>query len=160
MVAETKQDMTKMFEKTAENVRGAMDAGFGAQQAWFNACGDFFKRAGGFGTVLPQTDKIAKEFGPFVGKSIDAMTDCLDAGFRANMNAFKAACDVTTKMDEGDVYNKSREVMDAAFQAVKTNVDAFGKVGKRTVDNWTTLCSSTCCESQPTSGKTTERTAK
>lgn len=159
MVAETKQNMSRIFEKTAENVRVAMDAGFGAQQAWFSAFGDLFKRAGGFDSV-PHTDKAAKEFGPFVGRNIEAMTDCLDAGFRANMNAFKTACDVTARMDEGDAYGKSREVMDAAFNAVRTNVDALGKAGKRTVENWTTFCSTTCCETQPTTGKAADRASK
>lgn len=127
---------------------------------WFNAFGDFFKRTSELATVVPNPDKVAREFGPFVGKTVEAMTDCADAGFRSGMNAFKSVCDAGTRMEGGDVFGHSREIVDATFAAFKTNMDVFGKVGKRTAENLTAFCCATCCESHATSGKTTEKASK
>jgi len=160
MVADTQQHMNGMFAKTAEQCRAAMDTGFGAQQAWLNACGDFFKRTGEMGTAVPNPDKFAGEFGPFLGKTVEAMTECADTGFRANMTAFKTVCDAGTRTDAGDVYGQSREIMDATFAALKTNLDAFGKIGKRTADNFTAFCSAACCQPKTASGKGPEKASK
>jgi hypothetical protein len=50
--------------------------------------------------------------------------------------------------------------MDATFGAFKTNVDAVGKAGKRAVENWTALCSTTCCEPHAAGAKAADRSAK
>lgn len=160
MVADTQQNMNGMFESTAEQFRAAMETGFGAQQAWFNACGDFFKSAGEMGTGVRNPEKFTREFGPLVGKTVEAMTDCADTGFRAGMNAFKSVCDVSSRMDGGDVYGQSREIMDATYTALKTNLDAFGKISRRAADNLTAFCSASCTQPKTAGGRTTDKTSK
>lgn len=146
MVAETKENVNKMFDAVTENVRSAMDAGFRAQRAWIDACGDLCKNPAGSERFFGPVEKFAQEFGPFVGKNIEAMTEYFDTGVRSGMKSLKSVCNTAMSLGDGDVQQTSREMWDVAFDTARTNFDALNRVGTRAMENWSAFRSATCGE--------------
>ena len=142
MVAETKESMTKVFDCMSEGVRTAFDAGRRTQEAWFKAVGELWKRPGDADGFTARGERIFREFVPFVGKNMEMAAQCCDAGIRTGVDVFKVACDAASKPGETDAYDSTRQVWDATFQAVRTNFDAFGKAGARTMENCSAFCDS------------------
>ena|SRR3990172_2513475 len=140
MVAETKENMTKVFDCMSEGVRTAFDAGRRTQDAWFKAMGDIWKRPGDAERFSGRGERIFREFVPFVGKNMEMAAQCCDTGLRTGIDVFKAACDAAAKPGETDAYDTARQVWDATFDAVRTNFDTFGKAGVRTMENCSTFC--------------------
>ncbi len=148
MVAETKDNVMQMFDNVNETFRVAMDAGRRSQETFVRSMNDMWKNPTGFDTFFNfnRGDKMVRDFMPFVGKNMEMMAETMDASFRANMDAFRTATNVTMKNDDADMYRRSRQIFDAAFDAMRTNFETFGKAGARTMENWSTFCKSTCCE--------------
>jgi len=147
MVAETREKMTEMFETVSDGFRAAMDAGRRSQESMFKAVGDMCKAPGEFDGFVVRAERITREWMPTMGKNIQAMTECCDTGFRAGVEVFKTACDLSLRTEDADVYRKSRQFFDAAFNAARTNFDAIGKAGSRTMENWAEFCRSAGSES-------------
>lgn len=135
MVAETKESVTKVFDCVSESLRTAFDAGRKTQDAWFKAVGEIWKRPGDADGFSAHGERIFREFAPFVGKNLELAVQCCDAGIRTGVDVFQAACDAAGKPGDTDAYDSTRQVWDATFQAVRTNIDTFGKAGVRTLEN-------------------------
>jgi len=143
MVAETKESMTKVFDCMSEGVRTAFDAGRKTHDAWFKAVGEMWKRPGDADGFSANGERIFREFVPFVGKNMEMAAQCCDAGIRTGVGVFNAACDAVGKPGDTDAYDSTRQVWDATLQAVRTNIDTFGKAGVRTMENCSAFCDAT-----------------
>ncbi len=161
MVAETKETFTKMFDNMNEGFRAAWDAGRRTQESFFKNAGETAKFPTGFEPFFTFGERFAREFVPFVGRGFETVAQSFDTGLRANMDVLKAACESSTKPEDGDFYKKSRRVLDAAFDAARTNFDTFSKAGSRAVDNYTTFVQTTCCDEScgKPAAKTTPKTS-
>jgi hypothetical protein len=146
MVAETKETVSRMFGCMNDSLRAVVDAGQRTQESWLKASGEAWKRPAEFERLYNRGERIAREWVPFVGKTMDAATQSYDAGFRAGMDAFKTVCDVASKTDDADPYRRTRQLWDAAFDAARTNFDAFAKASARTLENCTAFCESVCSD--------------
>lgn len=146
MVAETKDNVMQMFDNMNETFRVAMDAGRRSQESFVRSMGDMWKNPAGFDTFYARGEKFAREFMPFIGRNMETMAESFDTSFRANLDAFRTAANVSMKTEDTDLYRRTRQVFDAAFDAMRTNFEAFGKAGARTMENWSTFCKSSCCE--------------
>jgi hypothetical protein len=155
MVVQMQEQMKQMFDAWADGIRGAMDSNQKTQAAWFDTFGDANKNNDAVKMFAMQPKELAREWWPCVGKNMHAMADAVDANFRAGMGVVEAVCDATMTADEGDVYEKAREVWDAAFDAARTHVDALGKAGKLTFENWAQFC-----ENARTEGTASKSTSK
>lgn len=160
MVAETKETMTKMFDCWNEGFRATLEAGRRAQETWAKAFSEMNTTPLGFEAFFTTGERMAREFAPFVGKNMETFAQTCDTAFRANLDVFKAATEVAAHPEDGDFYKRSRRVFDVAFDAMRTNVDAFSKAAARSNE----LCSAfyravcTCCpetgkSASPKSGK-------
>ena len=125
MVAESKETFTRMFESMNEGFRAAWDAGRRTQETFFKSATESAKFTTGFEPFFACSERFAREFVPFVGRTVETVAQTFDNGIRANVDVFKAACECAVKPEEGDFYKKSRRVFDAAFDAARTNFDAF-----------------------------------
>lgn len=134
MVAETKETMAKMFDCWSDGLRAALDAGRRAQETWVKTMTDASTDPSGSDSLFATSEKMAREFAPFVGKNLETAAKTCDTAFHANMDAFKAATDVAAHPDDGDFYKRSRRVADAAFDAFRTNVDAMTKGAARSAE--------------------------
>jgi len=158
VVAETKETMGKVFDSWTEGFRAAMDASRRTQETWFKAFSETTKNPFGFEGFFASSEKMAKEFAPFVGRSLDTFANTCDSSVRAGLDVFRAATEVTMRPEDGDFYKKSRRVWDAAFDAVRTNVDAVGKAASRGMENCTAFYQNICgdefaCKATPKSNK-------
>lgn len=140
MVTDMKDNMGKVFDSVNDGFRAAMDAGRRTQESWFNAMKESWKRPEDMDRCFSQGERFAREWVPFVGKTVETTTQACDAGFRSGMDVMKAACEAATKTDESDFYKRSRPVWDAAFDAMRTQFDAMNKAAVRTMDHYTLFC--------------------
>lgn len=146
MVAETKDNVTQMFENMTESFRVVMDAGRRSQETMVRSMNEFWRAPAGFDTFFTRTERAAKEFVPFVGKSVEVFTESFDNTVRTNMDMFKTAAEASMKSDDTDVYRRTRQMWDAAFGAFRANVEMFGKASTRAMENWSNFCKAACCE--------------
>lgn len=146
MVAETKETFSRVFDNMNESFRAAWDAGRRTQESFFKSATESAKVPSGFEPFFAFGERFAREFVPFVGRGFETVAQTMDNGLRANMDVFKVACECASKPEEGDFYKKSRRVLDAAFDAARTNFDTFSKAGSRVMDNCSTFVQSTCCD--------------
>ncbi len=149
MVAETKENMTKVLDCVSESVRTAFDAGRRTQDAWFKAVGEMWKRPGDSDRVYGRSERAFREFAPFVGKNLETAAQCCDAGIRSGMDVFKAACDAAGKPADADAYSSSRPLWDATFDAVRSSFETFSKAGVRTMENCSNFCDAILHDENP-----------
>lgn len=142
MVAEARESMTKVFDCMGESVRTAFDAGRRTQEAWLKAVGEMWKYPGDADRFSNRGERVFREFVPFMGKNMEVAAQCCDTGIRTGVDVFRVACDVAGKPGDTDAYDATRQVWDAAFQAVRTNFDTFGKAGARTMETCSAFCDS------------------
>lgn len=150
MVADTKEQMTKMFNCFNDAFKSAMDTGRRTQESWFKAFGDVASAPANLDTFRATGEQMSREWFPFVERNVETFTETCDTGFHTGMDAFKTAFNATLKTNEGDFYKTSQEAFDAALNAYKTNVDTMAKASLRTVENCTKFMQATCCESAST----------
>jgi hypothetical protein len=155
MVAEGKETVGQMFDQMNETFRTVVDSGRKTQETFFRTMTDTCKNPLGWDQLMSRGEKMARDFMPFLGKNVEALAETFDAGFRANMDVFRAAADATMKSEDNmDFYRRSRQFWDAAFGAFRTGFEALNKASVRAMDNWAGFCRSSCCEdatSRPTS---------
>ncbi len=157
MVAESKDRMTEVYETWTDNFRTFMDAGRRSQDSLFRAFGEAWKTQPEFEGLFARSERLTREFVPFVGKNVSTVSECVETTVRTGMDVFKAACDAATRTEETDVYRRTRGVWDAAFGAVRTNFEAFTKAGTRVAENCSEFLRSSCCQETV---KAAPRTAK
>ena len=159
MVADTKENVTQMFDNMTETFRVAMDAGRKTQENFVRSMNDMWKNPMGFENVMTRGERVAKEIMPFVGRNMELMVESFDTTFRTGLDVFRTATDATLKNEDTDMYRRSRQVFDAAFGAMRSNFETFGKTGARAMENWSSFCKSACCCEEPTM-KTTAKPTK
>ena len=135
MVTETTETMSKMFEQMTASVRGAFDAGRRMQESWFDAATGVAHPPAGFDEFAGRTERVAKEWVPFVGKNVETFGQSCDVGFRAGQDVLNAAHEMASRPVDGDHAKSARRFWDASFDAVRLNVDNFTKTSTRTLEN-------------------------
>lgn len=161
MVAETKETMNKMFDCWNESFQTMFDAGRRAQESWTKTVAEASKNPAnptGFENFFNTGEKVAREFAPFVGKNMETFAKSCDTAFRTGMDVFKSATEVASHPEDGDLYQKSRKVFDVAFDAFRTNMEAFNKAATRNSELCSAFYQAVC--TCPESGKSTPKTAK
>ena len=148
MVSETTEGIDKFFETMAENCRKAGETMLGTQKAW--ACGDAGKGTAVADMLSGPGSRFATELSPLIAKNVQTATDCVEASVRTGFDVFKTACEVGTKAADADVHDRTRRVFDAAFEGMRNNFDAMETAGKRTAEQWSAFCSTTCREPEAT----------
>jgi hypothetical protein len=121
-------------------MKGAFETGRRAQEAWFKALGGMSQRPGDADRFFGHGERFFRELTPFVGKNMEALAHTCDTTLRSSLDAFRVACDAALTPAEGDAYDASRQVWDAAFGAARASFDAFGKAGAKTMENCSVFC--------------------
>jgi len=152
MVADAKENMTRMFENMTEGFKAAFDTSRRTQDAFLKAVGDFWTRPGDNDKFIARGERVYREWVPFVGKSFETFSQTCDATMRSGMDVFKAACDATNKCGEGDAYDASRQMWDTTFGAVRTGFDTLGKVGAKSMETCSAFCDTVLREEPCTRG--------
>lgn len=141
MVAETRESMTRAFDCVADSVKTAFDSGRRAQEAWFKAVGGMCcQRPSDADRFFGHNERLFREWTPFVGKNMETLAQTCDTTLRSGLDAFRVACDAAMTPADGNAYDASRQVWDAAFGAARVSFDALGKAGTRTMENCSAFC--------------------
>jgi hypothetical protein len=156
MVAETKEspketrdardarEAAGRFADTVhESVRTAFDTTRRAQESMFKSFADGTKTNGGFpgfDAFFTTGERLTREFGPLVSRNIETFAETFQTGLRANADVFLAVFDAAVRPEENDLYKRTRKVWDTAFDAFRTQMNAFGKSTQRAVENCSEFC--------------------
>jgi hypothetical protein len=151
MVADTREKVTEMYETWTDNVRAAVDAGRRSQETFFKAFGDLWKTQPEMEGYFSRSERMAREFVPFLGKNVSTMSECMETTLRTGMDVLKAACDSASRQDDSDVYRRTRGVWDSTFGAARANFDAYTKASARMAENCSEFFRSACCTDAPKS---------
>ncbi len=148
MVTEYREGMNKMFDQMAESLRASMEVGKKMQNSWFEAA-SFGKNGGEMNRFFGQNEKVAKEWLPFVERTMKTCSESACNSFEANLGVFKKATSFAAKGAENDVNKNSREMFDAGFSAMRSNMDTMAATGKKVMDDWATFCHAECFDFTP-----------
>lgn len=140
MVAQHSDQLADLFDRFSENVQAVAETGRRSQESMFQAAGEAFR---GQPNWMDST-KFADGAGPLMSGNIDAFANYFDTSLRSGVKVFKAVCDSPTKNDNSDWYGKTSSLWDAMFSANKASAEAFAKVGRATMENWSRFCGSAC----------------
>jgi hypothetical protein len=140
MVTETKETMNKAFDTFNDGFRSAVDASQRTQETWFNFMRDAWRRPADVDRVLQRTERIINEWTPFVGGTMNTMVKAYDTNLRAGMEVYKTIFDNMSRGESTDLGKTTRQVWDAAFEAVRTNFDVMNRVSARTLENGAAFC--------------------
>lgn len=158
MVAETRENIAQMFDTMADTARASMEAGRRMQESWFEALGAPTKGENGFEGFFAQGERMNREFFPFMNRSMQTVAEFANTNFQAGMETFKTMCEATTRGSDVDMYRRTRDMWDAAFNAFRTGFQAMNKAGIKTMENWANFCQTACAECS--TAKTTPKTGK
>ena len=156
MVAETQENMNKVFDCMNDGFRAAMDAGKRAQESWFKILGEKNVPTFDFANVVDRTDRFAKDFFPFMNKTMETITQSCDHSFRSGLDVVRTACDKPA--EDGDFYANTRRFWDAAFDATRSNFETFSKASTKTADNFSAFCNAMCSCPEASGKNTTAKT--
>lgn len=140
MVTETKETMNKAFDTLNDGFRSAVDASQRTQETWFNFMRDTWRRPADMDRVLHRSERIVNEWMPFVGGTMNNMVKAYDTNLRAGMEVYKTYFDNMSRGEATDMGKTTRQVWDAAFEAVRTNFDVMNRVSARTLENCAAFC--------------------
>ena len=152
MVTETKETMNKAFDTVSNSFRTAVDCGQRTQETWMNFMRDSWRNPAEFERVATRSERVIKQFIPFVGETMESFTRAFDVNVRAGLGVFKAICETATPVEEADLGRKTRQVWDASFEALRTNFDTMTKLGAKTLENYSTFCETTFADDAPSTG--------
>lgn len=156
MVADNTKQTMQMFDVMADGFRTLADA----QMSFFKTMGGAFQSKPGCEPFAVCGDTFTRTWFPFVGKEVENAVETFNTGFNAGVKAFKTACDVAANpADGGDVYKTTKSVMDSTLETFNANLEVFGKAGKRSADDWASMCEKVCCE-ESSSKQTAKPTGK
>ena len=129
-----------MVETVNNSFRAAFDAGQRTQEAFFRASHEAL-RSPDVDRFFPNGDKLMKQWVGYVGRNMEAMADAVNANFRSAIDIW----DVATRNDQRDVYERTRQMWDAAFEGARTNFDVATKAANRTMELFSSMCDCSCC---------------
>lgn len=159
MVAETRQNMNKMFDNMNDAFRSAFDASRRAQETWFKAGREMWEQPGDFNRMFAAGEQMSREFAPVVQKNFEMAANAFGANFRAGMDVFNNAFEMTQKGDDANVYEKTRRMFDSAFDVARANMDFVSRATARSIENCAAFCDAVRPSHEPT-GKSGEPTGK
>jgi len=140
MVAETKENVSKVFDSMNDAFRQAMDAGRRAQENWFKAGREAWQQPGDFNRFFSAGEQMAREWMPAMQKNVEAAANVFGANVRAGMDVFNTACEMTVKPHEGNLYDRTRRFWDTAFDMTRANMDFVTRATARTMENCAAFC--------------------
>lgn len=157
MVAETKQSMNKMFDCMNDAVRTAFDAGRKAQETWFKASREAWQQPGDFNRFFTAGEQVAREWMPVMQKNVECAANAFGTNFRAGMEVFNQAYDMSARPESGSIYETTRRMWDSAFDVARANIDFVTRTTTRTMESAAGMCD---CFRPETAGRVDTKTAE
>jgi len=164
MVTEAKDTMNKAFDTFNDGFKAAVDCTQRSQETWFNYMRNAVRQPGDVDRVVQRSERMVREWMPFVGGTMNTLAKAYDTNFRAGMDVFKTYCDGLSRGEAADMGKTTRQVWDAAFEAVRTNFDVITRVSARTLENCASFCETAFADDtngrQPQASRPTTKTEK
>ena len=132
--------MNRMFDSMSDTFRAAFDAGQRAQETWFKTTREMSQQPVNLDRMFNNGERVMRDWVPFVEKNVDNVAKTVDANFRAGLDMFKTACDVASRGDDNELYRKTRQFWDTAFETMRANMDLFTRMTSRSFENYAAFC--------------------
>ncbi|MBI1825390.1 MAG: hypothetical protein HY287_05505 [Planctomycetes bacterium] len=147
MVTDVKENMNKFFDTMGDGVRAAFDAGQRTHEAFWRTTQDAWKRPADMDRFMNRTTKVMREWAPLMSRNLDTFADACEMNIRKGVDICKNTLEVTTNPDEGDLYAKTRQLWDSAFDVMRSNFEVMAKATARTMQACSNFCDTVgCCE--------------
>ena len=138
-----KKETCEMFDKTSDTFKSAMDAGFKFQQDAVKTMGDLFTKGGSFDASRQRFETMATDTIDFVRRNAEQAQRCFDENCRNNMNVVKKSFDFNREADDQDVFGRTKDFWQTAFDATRSNFEAATKAGSQAIENWSNFVGKT-----------------
>jgi hypothetical protein len=139
----TRKETCEMFEKSADTLKSAMDAGIKVQQDAFKTVGDMFTKGGSFDGSRQRFETVATDSIDLVRRNAEQAQRYFDESCRNNMNVVKKSFDFNRDAGDQDVFVRTRDFWQTACDATRSNFEAATKAGSQAIENWSNFVGKT-----------------
>jgi len=152
MVTDVRENMNKFFDTMGDGVRAAFDAGQRTQEAFWRTTQEAWKRPADLDRFMNRGAKMMREWVPLVTRNLDTFADACDRNMRSSVDICKNTLDVATNPEQGDLYAKTRQLWDSAFDMMRSNFEVMAKATARTMEACSNFCDNIGCEESHKTG--------
>jgi len=163
MVTDTKEGVDRVMDTMGNGFRAAIDAGQRTQEAFFRASREALRNPGEFDRFFTRSEKVTREWVPFVERNMSAIADVVNTNMRAGIQMFRETCDIAVHSDDTDLYKRTRQFWNNAFEAMRTNFDTVAQAATRSLEACSMFCDcGVGCQDEPrrSQGQTQQQPAK
>jgi hypothetical protein len=140
MVTDMKENMNKFFDTMGNGVRAAFDAGQRTHEAFWRTTQDAWKRPADMDHFMNRSTKVMREWAPLVSRNLETFADACEMNIRKGVDICKNTLEITTNREEGDLYAKSRQLWDSAFDVMRSNFEVIAKATAQTMQACSSIC--------------------
>ncbi len=142
----SKPETCDYFRQAADTFKSAMDSSIKFQQDAFKAVTDIFGRGESFEDCRGRIESVATDSLNLVRKNAEQSQKMFDEGCRSGLEVLRkgfSACETGNGHGNKDAIERTREVWQSAFDAMKTNLDTAAKTSAQTIENCSSFLTKT-----------------
>lgn len=144
--APNKTESCEFFRQASDTFKSAMESGIKFQQDAFKAVTDVIGHNESLEDCCHRIESVATDSINLIRKNAEQSQKMFDEGCRTGLETIRKgfnACESGNGHGNKDVMDRTREVWQTAFDAMKTNLDAAAKASAQTIENWSSFFTKT-----------------
>ncbi len=141
-----KTESCEFFRQASDTFKSAMESGIKFQQDAFKAVSDVFNRGESAEDCQRRIETVATDSINLIRKNAEQSQKMFDEGCRTGLETIRkgfGACEMGNGHSNKDMMDRTREVWQTAFDAMKTNLDTAAKASAQTIENWSSFFTKT-----------------
>ena len=134
------------FRQATDTFKSAMDSGIKFHQDAFKAMNDAFGRGESMDDCRDRIETVATDSVNLIRKNAEQSQKLFDEGCRSGLEFIRkgfGAFENGNGHASKDAIERTREVWQSAFDAMKTNLDTAAKNSAQTIENWSAFFNKT-----------------
>jgi hypothetical protein len=150
-VTNNKTETCDYFRQATDTFKSAMESGIKFQQDAFKAVTDVFGQGESFDDCRGRMEAVATDSINLIRKNAEQSQKMFDEGCRTGLETMRktfGACEMGNGHSNKDAMERTRDVWQSAFDAMKCNLVAAAKTSAQTIENWNAFFNKTvtACE--------------
>lgn len=141
-----KTEPCDFFRQAADTFKSAMESGIKFQQDAFKAVTDVYGQNESFEDGRHRIETVATDSINLIRKNSEQSQKMFDEGCRSGLETIRksfGALECGNGHSNKDAIDRTREVWQSAFDAMKTNLDTAAKTSAQTIENWSAFLTKT-----------------
>jgi len=138
-----KAEISNMFRQANENFRSAMETGIRFQQDAFRSISDVLGRSESLEDARNRMEMMATDSINLIRKNAEQSQKLFDETCRSGMDLLRRSFELMDPPGgkHKDVYGATREIWTAAFDTMRSNIEAASKTSAQAIENWSNFFS-------------------